>query len=49
MAAELSAAGGIITAEDLNSAAPAVREPLRVQVGAACAREGCAHRVRGEL
>lgn len=32
LAAELTAAGGIISATDLASAAPAVREPLKVQV-----------------
>jgi hypothetical protein len=32
MAAELAAAGGILTADDFTAAAPAVREPLKVQV-----------------
>eukprot|EP00879_Flechtneria_rotunda_P013855 GHRR01014471.1.p1 GENE.GHRR01014471.1~~GHRR01014471.1.p1 ORF type:complete len:716 (+),score=228.03 GHRR01014471.1:397-2544(+) len=33
MAAELSAAGGIISPLDLETAAPAIREPLRVELG----------------
>jgi hypothetical protein len=41
LAAELTAAGGIISATDLATAAPAVREPLKVQVSVRLRVELC--------
>ena len=36
LAAEIKAAGGIVTADDLRNASPTMKEPLTIQVSNAC-------------